>query len=298
LLRVSGLAMFFLRILSHLPFPILYALSDFLFFISYRVVNYRKKIVRKNIKNSFPEKSEKERRQIEKDFYRHLCDYGVETLKLLTISNRELMTRMQFANPELLANFKANNQSIFFLASHQFNWEWMVVGASLVFPFDIEFVYQPVKNKFFDRFSLVTRSRFGALGIRRKDVAREIIKRRNKLKGIASVADQYPGYESDKKFATTFLNQETVFFYGTNQLAQLTQFPALYYKVEKIKRGYYLSTPIVIGQPPYEKTSDAVIEGYVRELEKSIQENPANYLWSHDRWKDRHLKAESITQKS
>jgi Kdo2-lipid IVA lauroyltransferase/acyltransferase len=199
---------------------------------------------------------------------------------------------MQFANPEMLANFKADNQSIFFLASHQFNWEWMVVAASLVFPFDIEFVYQPVKNKFFDRFSRITRSRFGALGIRRKDVAREIIKRRSKLKGIASVADQYPGYESDKKYSTKFLNQETVFFYGTNQLAQLTQFPTLYYKVEKVKRGHYLSTPILIGEPPYGKTSDAVIEAYVRELEKSIQENPANYLWSHNRWKDRHLKAE------
>lgn len=283
--------MFFLRLLSYLPFPVLYALSDFLFFVSYRIVRYRKNVIRRNLRNSFPEKSENELKQIEKDFYQHLCDYGVETLKLLTISKEELKRRMQFANPEVLANFKANNQSIFFLAAHQFNWEWMLVGASLVFPFDIEFVYQPVNSKFFDRFSLKTRSRFGALGIRRKDVAREIIKRRNKLKGLASVADQYPGYESDKKYATQFLNQDTVFFYGTNQLAHLTQFPTLYYKVEKIRRGYYLSTPIILGQPPYEKGSDAVIERYIRELEKSIQQNPANYLWSHKRWKSRHLKA-------
>ncbi|HEY0741479.1 MAG TPA: lysophospholipid acyltransferase family protein [Chryseosolibacter sp.] len=282
--------MFFLRLLSRLPFPVLYALSDFLFFVSYRIVRYRRKIVQRNIRNSFPEKSRQEHKQIEKDFYRHLCDYGVETLKLFTISREELMERMQFANHDLLAKFKANNQSIFFLASHQFNWEWMLVSASLSFPFDIEFVYQPVNNKFFDRFSLETRSRFGALGIRRKDVAREIIKRRNKLKGIASVADQYPGYDSDKKYATRFLNQDTVFFYGTNQLAQLTQFPTLYYKVEKVRRGHYLSTPVVIGEPPYEKTSDQVIENYVRELEKSIQSAPANYLWSHNRWKKRHLK--------
>jgi Kdo2-lipid IVA lauroyltransferase/acyltransferase len=282
--------MFFLRLLSRLPFSFLYGLSDFLFFVSYRIVGYRKKVVQRNIRNSFPGKSPEELKQIEKDFYRNLCDYGVETLKLLTISKQQLMQRMQFANLGLLADFKAKNQSIFFLASHQFNWEWMLVSASLTFPFDIEFVYQPVKNKFFDRFSLVTRSRFGALGIRRKDVAREIIKRRKKLKGIASVADQYPGYASDKKYRTQFLNQDTVFFYGTNQLAQLTQFPTLYYKVEKIKRGYYLSTPILIGEPPYEKTSDAVIERYVRELEKSIQEAPSNYLWSHKRWKKRHLR--------
>jgi Kdo2-lipid IVA lauroyltransferase/acyltransferase len=281
--------MLLLRLLSRLPFPVLYALSDFLFFVSYRLVKYRRKVVRKNIRNSFPEKSEADLKTIERDFYRHLCDYGVEMLKLLTISKEELRKRMQFDNLELLHRYKANNQSIFFLASHQFNWEWMLVSASITFPFDIEFVYQPVKNQFFDRFSLEIRSRFGALGIRRKDVAREIIKRRNKLKGLASVADQYPGYDSDKKYSTQFLNQDTVFFYGTNQLAQLTQFPALYYKVEKIKRGHYLSTPVVLGEPPYDKNSDAVIEGYVRELEKSIQKNPANYLWSHNRWKKRHL---------
>ena len=282
--------MFFLRLLSRLPLSVLYALSDFLFFVSYRIVGYRKNVVRKNLRHSFPEKTDDELKTIEKDFYRNLCDYGVETLKLLTISKPELMRRMQFANPELLQNFKSKNQSIFFLASHQFNWEWMLVSASLSFPFDIEFVYQPVKNKFFDRFSLATRSRFGALGIRRKDVAREIIKRRNKLKGLASVADQYPGYESDKKYRTQFLNQDTVFFYGTNQLAHLTQFPTLYYKVEKIKRGYYLSTPILLGEPPYDKTSDLVIERYVRALENSIQQAPSNYLWSHKRWKKRHLK--------
>lgn len=283
-------AMFFLRLLSRLPLSVLYVLSDFLFFVSYRVVGYRKKVVQKNLRNSFPEKTLEELKQIEKDFYRNLCDYGVETLKLLTISKSDLMSRMRFANRELLENFRSKNQSIFFLASHQFNWEWMLVSASLSFPFDIEFVYQPVKNKFFDRFSLATRSRFGALGIRRKDVARELIKRRNKLKGLASVADQYPGYKIDKKYRTQFLNQDTVFFYGTNQLAQLTQFPTLYYKVEKIKRGHYLATPTLIGEPPYEKTSDAIIERYIRELEKSIRESPSNYLWSHKRWKKRHLK--------
>ena len=205
---------------------------------------------------------------------------------------------MQFAHPELLEKFKANGQSIFFLASHQFNWEWMLVGASLSFPYDIEFVYQPVKNKFFDRFSLMTRSRFGALGIRRKDVAREIIKRRNKLKGLASVADQYPGYDSDKKYYSHFLNQETVFFYGTNQLAQLTQYPVLYYKVEKVRRGFYVSTPILLAEPPHAKDSDVLIERYVRELEKSIQQHPSNYLWSHKRWKNRHIKSEPPTQAS
>jgi KDO2-lipid IV(A) lauroyltransferase len=281
--------MFILRLLSRLPFPVLYAFSNFLFFLSFYVVRYRRKMVQKNLGNSFPEKTPAELKKIERDFYKNLCDYGVEMLKLVTISKEELCRRMTFQHLEILEEYRKKNQSIFFLASHQFNWEWLLVSASLNFPMAIEFVYQPVNSKFFDDFSLLSRSRFGALPIKRDEVARELVKRKNKLRGIASVADQYPGYGHDKKYITTFLNQETVFFYGTNQLAIMTQFPVLYYEIKKVKRGYYSASPILVGEPPYEKTSDSVIENYARSLEKNIRENPSGWLWSHNRWKKRHL---------
>src|SRR5687767_4779708 len=144
---------------------------------------------------------------------------------------------MIFQNPDLLENFRANNQSILFLASHQFNWEWILVSASINFPMAIDFVYQPVNNKFFNDLSLMVRTRFGAYPIKRDEVARELVKRKNILRGVASVADQYPGYGRDKKYIANFLNQETAFFMGTNQLALLTQYPALYYKMKKVKRS-------------------------------------------------------------
>jgi Kdo2-lipid IVA lauroyltransferase/acyltransferase len=281
--------MFFLRLLSRLPFSVLYAFSDFLFFMSFYVVRYRRKTVQKNLINAFPEKTSSELNKIEKDFYKNLCDYGVEMLKLVTISKEELSKRMVFHHQEIPEGYKHRNQPILFLASHQFNWEWLLVSASITFPMAIEFVYQPVNNKFFDAFSLLSRSRFGALPIKRDEVAREILKRRKQLRGVASVADQYPGYGHDKKYITTFLNQETVFFYGTNQLAIMTQYPVLYYEIKKVKRGYYAASPVVVGEPPYEKTSDSVIESYVRSVEKNIRENPSGWLWSHNRWKKRHL---------
>lgn len=282
--------MFFLRWLSRLPFPVLYALSDFLFVISFYLVRYRRKLVEKNLRKSFPDMPEAERRTIEKKFYKNLCDYGVEMLKLLTISKEELSRRMVFKNTEVPEGFKNRNQSILFLASHQFNWEWLLVSASVNFPMAIDFVYQPVNSKFFDDLSLQSRTRFGAYAIKRDVVAREIVKRKNILRGIASVADQYPGYGRDKKYVSQFLNQETVFFYGTNQLAMLTQYPAVYYEIKKVKRGFYEATPIVVALPPYEKGSDAVIENYVRIVERVIQKNPSGWLWSHNRWKKRHLK--------
>lgn len=282
--------MFLIRFLSRLPLRILYIISDFLFFTSFYLVRYRRGMVKRNLLNSFPEKSEDERMAIEKEFYKNLCDYAVETLKLVTISKEELSRRMEFKNMEVLERFSAANQSILFLASHQFNWEWILVSASVNFPMAIDFVYQPVNNKFFDRLILLSRTRFGAYPIKRDEVARELVKRRDILRGIATVADQYPGYGRDKKFITTFLNQETAFFMGTNQLAQLSQYPALYYKTVRKKRGYYEAWPMIVASPPYPKDSEVVIENYVRVVEDQIREYPAGWLWSHNRWKKRHLK--------
>lgn len=281
--------MFFIRLLSRLPLPVLYGLSDFLFIVSFYLVGYRRKLIQRNLKNSFPEKDAKSLKGIEKQFFRNLCDYAVESLKLVSISREELTERMAFRNPEAIEPFRASRQPILFLASHQFNWEWLLVSASANFPMAIDFVYQPVSNKFFDKLTLEMRTRFGAYPIRRNEVARELVKRKDILRGIATVADQYPGYGRDKKFIARFLNQETAFFLGTNQLAHLSQYPAVFYKPKKIRRGYYEAHPIIIARPPYPKDSNVVIEQYVGEVEKTIREYPAGWLWSHNRWKRRHL---------
>jgi Kdo2-lipid IVA lauroyltransferase/acyltransferase len=281
--------MLLIRLLSRLPFSVLYVISDFCFIVTFYIVRYRRKLVQKNLRNSFPNKTAGELREIERRYFQNLCDYAVEMLKLLTISKQELSERMRFENPEVLQNFADHKQSIIFMASHQFNWEWSLVSASIVFPFDIDFVYQPIKNKFFERFSLLCRTRFGAFPIQREDVARALVKRRHVLRGVATVADQYPGLKKDKKFAMRFLNQETVFFLGTNSMIQLSQYPAVYYSLKKVKRGYYVGTPHIVGLPPYDKTSTTVLENYIREVEKVIEQDPAGWLWSHNRWKKRHL---------
>jgi len=297
--------MFFIRLLSRLPLWVLYRISDLLFAISFYVVRYRRKMVWKNMKNSFPEKTNKEISVIAHQFYRNLCDYGVEMLKLVTISEKELLRRVIFKNPEVVQNYLKQGQSMLYLTSHQFNWEWGLVSACLVYPAQMDFVYQEVNNKFFDALSLGIRSRFGGYGIKRDEVARETVKRKAIVKGISIMADQYPGYGHDKKYLTTFLNQETVFFYGSNQLGVLTQWPVIYHQIRRVKRGHYEVTCVEIARPPYEKNSSEIIENYVRAMEKSIRDYPANWLWSHNRWKRRHIedggsvviRAESLRQR-
>jgi KDO2-lipid IV(A) lauroyltransferase len=279
--------MFPLRLLSYLPFPILYLFSDFLFLISYRLISYRKKIVRKNLQNSFPEKTEAEIKAIEKQFYKDLCDYAVETLKLLSISATELKRRMVYKNPEIVKEFADKNQSILLLTSHQFNWEWLLTSGCLYLPLGVDYVYQKQSSKTFNAFSLAGRNRFGAFPIERSQVGRETIKRKNILRGVAIMADQFPGHARDKKLWTKFLNQNTAFFLGLSQVAYMTQYPAVFYGVRKIKRGFYEAEGFVVSRPPYVKDSQQIVEDYARAAEKIINQYPAGWLWSHNRWKTR-----------
>lgn len=277
--------MFLLRLLSYLPFWILYRVSDFLFLVSYYVVRYRRKVVIENLRRSFPEKTESEIEVITKKFYKSLCDYGVETLKLLTISKEDLKVRMVYKNPEILQKHADSNQSVLLLASHQFNWEWLLAAGSFYLPMSIDFVYQEQNNKGFNQFSLACRTRFGAHAIQRRNVAREAIRRRNIVRSTAIVADQFPSAHYDKRFWTVFLNQETAFFQGISQLATLMQAPVYYTAIRKLKRGYYTIELIPLAMPPYEKESYEMVEAYVRETERLIRQHPSDWLWSHKRWK-------------
>lgn len=275
--------MFLLRLLSGLPFWVLYGISNFLFFISYRLLKYRRHVVWSNLKNSFPEKSDNELKKIERNFYSNLCDYGVETLKLLTIDKNELSNRMKWKNPELLQPFLEKKQSVILLASHQFNWEWLLVSGSINLPLPLDFVYQKQSSKLFDEFMDASRTRFGAYAIERAQTGREAIRRKGITRAVSIVADQFPTFE--KKYWTNFLSQETAFFFGINQLPALTQYPVFFAFVIKIKRGYYTAELIPVANPPFKKESNEVINQYVQVTEKRIRAHPDNWLWSHARWK-------------
>lgn len=279
--------MWILKLLSRIPLHQLYRVSDFLFFIAFHVLRYRRMVVQQNLANSFPDRTSAELAKYERQFYKNLADYGVETLRLLSMPEEELKERMIFKNASIVKDHARQGQSILLLASHQFNWEWLLVSGSVSLGIPIDFVYQPQNSKLFNEFSLMSRTRFGAHAIRRETVGREAMKRKGIVRGTAIVADQFPGHSNFRRYWTTFLGQRTAFFQGISQLAVLTQSPAYYAAITKVKRGYYEVELIPIAVPPYDKkSSEVVIDNYVVQTEKVIRAHPEGWLWSHKRWKN------------
>ena len=271
-----------------LPLKILYILSDILFFPMFYIVRYRRKLVYQNMKDSFPEKSEKEIRRMEKAFYHHFCDYIVETIKLLHISDKETRKRVKFHNTEALQEIVDNGGSCLMLLGHYGNWEfvpsvtlWMRKG-SVIFAQ----IYRPLKNKWVDRFFLKLRGRYHSECIAKQDTLRSIL--RYKSSGRPSItgfmADQTPSPANIHHWVN-FLNHDTPVFTGVEKIAHKVGFSVFYFDVEKIKRGYYSVTIREISKNPKETEEFEITNKYMEMMETTILRAPEYWLWTHNRWK-------------
>jgi len=242
-------------------------------------------VVFRNLRNSFPDKSDAEIRKIARSFYTNLSDVIVEMIKSFNLDIDEIKKRVVFKNKEIVQKQFNMGRSVFCMAAHMCNWEWSLYGFQANFNYPVDAVYKPLTNKKFDKLMFENRSRFGANPIPKKNVAKELIKRsREGIRVFALVADQMP-LKNEEKHWTNFLNQETAFFVGTEALARLTNNAVACFPIRRIKRGYYEVDSILIGEPPYEKGSKQVIEKYARIIEEYIITNPSDWLWSHKRWK-------------
>ncbi|EJF08091.1 lauroyl/myristoyl acyltransferase [Pontibacter sp. BAB1700] len=279
-----------LKGLSLLPLPMLYLLADFLFVLVYYVVGYRKKVVLQNLRNSFPEKSEQEIQGIARAFYRQFPDLIVEILKLASMDEAEMRRRIVFSNQEVLDNFVQQGKTVITMGSHSGNWEWILSAGAVQFGFPAEGVYKRIKNPFFEEFMLYLRGRLGARLIEMKDTMRDFVRNRKTPRVVAMLSDQTPPY-GEIQFWTTFLNQDTPFFVGAEKLAQTFGCPVLFLDVARVKRGHYCLTFDVLsdGTTKPEEGTFSITEAFARKLEASIRRNPANYLWTHKRWKHKRV---------
>lgn len=272
---------------SLLPFWLLYRVSDFFYFFLYHVAGYRKKVVRENLKNSFPEKTQTELREIERRYYHYLADYMMESMKMMRLTKEEMLKRMKFHGIDLYLRLIEEHGGIVVAMPHYANFEWTLGMKILMKPEDVAVqVYKPLRNKYMDKMFQNIRSRFGGYNVAKHSAVRETVrlKRDGKKMVLALIADQAPSW-SDVSYWTTFLNQDTDFMNGSERFAKLLNFPMMYCDIKKTKRGYCEATFELMSDKPKETADGQLTEMFVRRVEQTILRDPAYWLWSHKRWK-------------
>ena len=272
-------------LISILPFRLLYIFSDFVCFLVYNVFGYRKKVVRENIAMALPHLSEKERLNIEKKFYQHMCDMFLEMIKTMSISQKEMEKRFVFTNLDLYLDLEKKGKSIALLCAHYASYEW-AVSMNYHITFTGYGVYKKINNKYFDRLIKKIRGRFKAPLITTRETIPTIDRnnRTNNLAVYGLASDQSPQASKAYHWAP-FMGIETPVHTGAEMLAKRFDMNVIFLKNKKVKRGYYQATFELMAYHPKEVPNYEISDDFLRRVEKQILEAPEFYLWTHKRWK-------------
>lgn len=274
-------------LLSLLPLWVHYLFSDFIYLILYKVIGYRIKVVRGNLETSFPEKSKQELRSIERRFYHRLCDYFVETVKMMTMSRRQMRRRMVFKGTEAVNACIDEGQSCAIYLGHVFNWEWITTLPLWVSSkAQCGQLYHALENPLFDQLFIDLRQRWGSECIALVDVLRKTIeyKRKQQPTVFGYIGDQVPHWNNIHHWCW-FLNHDTPVMTGTERIAIKNHQALFYLDLRQIRRGYYEAEFKLMTRHPEELKEFEATDIYFRMLEEGIRQQPELWLWSHNRWK-------------
>ena len=272
-----------LYLLSLLPLRVLYLISDLFYVLLYHIAGYRKEVVMTNLGFAFPDKSEGEKKEIARKFYRNFMDNWIETIKLLSISKASLKKRVT-GNFEVLDQLYHSGRAVQASMGHFFNWEIMTLFSGISQPYPFLTVYYPQKNKVMDRLLKYLRGRWGNPLLPSTDIARAIIPWRKKQYLIALGADQHTPRVHDA-YWLFFLNRPAPFVKGPEKFARGQDIPVVMMTTTKPKRGHYHFDYFLLADDPRSLPEGELMRGYVRHLEENIRLQPEIYLWSHKRWK-------------
>lgn len=274
-----------LWLISILPFPILYLFSDFVYFLVYHVIGYRKKTVRKNIALALPHLSEQERLIIEKKSFHHLCDMFLEMIKTMSISEKEINKRFSYTNLDVYLDLEKKGKSIALMCAHYASYEW-VLSMNNHITFKGYGIYKKIANPYFDKLVKNIRAKFKAYLITTKETKTTIEQNaKNGVLGIFGFASDQTPRRSDTMHWDSFLGIETPIHTGAEMLAKRYDMNVIFLKVKKVKRGYYEASFEVLADDVKSIPDYKLSENFMRKVEQQIYEAPEFYLWTHKRWK-------------
>lgn len=276
-------------LVSKLPYRALYVISDIANLVLYHIVRYRRDIVRRNITSAFPEKSLEECISIERGFYKWFCYYFVETVKLMSVSRQELLSRIEFRGIDKIEECFDRGQTCAGILGHYGNWELLSATGLVIKKHPeavIGLIYHPLRSQLFDRLFINMRQSMGGVCVPKKDILRYLVSFRsqNLMNLFGYIADQAPRYRNIHLWLP-FLNHDTPVFTGAERIMRKMNNAVFYIDVERPERGKYIYTFKLMTDKPGEMPEFEITKKFFVMLEQTIRREPRFYLWSHNRWK-------------
>lgn len=277
-------AAWWVRLLTRIPFNVLYGLAGIIGWLTFHVFPHRERVVRESLGKAFPAYDEGQLREVIRRYYYGFAQVLVEVIKSASLPAEDFLRRVRMVNLEAPQQLLASGQSVLLVAAHQCNWEWMLLALGVGLGYPVDAAYKPLVDNWAEREMKKLRTRFGSRLIPAKDLLPDIIKRRDTVRAVAMVADQEPR-TSEHKYWTRFLNRDTAFYLGPEEIARVTRFPVFFIGMRRTGRGYYQMEFVPLAAAGQKLPSGDLTERYARLVEAQIHASPPDWPWSHKRWK-------------
>ena len=270
--------------MARIPLRALYGFASFLGWLAFRVFPYRERVVRENLTRAFPDFDEARLRSVMRGYYLGFAQMLVEVIKSVTLPADEIRRRVRIVNLEAARTLLEQGQSVLLVAAHQCNWEWMLLALSIELGYPLDAAYKPLVDNWAEREMRKVRTRFGCRLVPAMDLLADIIKRRGVVRAVAMVADQEPT-TSEHKYWIGFLNRDTAFYLGPEEIARVTGFPVFFVAMRRTARGHYEMQFEPLASAGQSLPAGALTERYAHRVEEQIRSAPGDWPWSHKRWK-------------
>jgi Kdo2-lipid IVA lauroyltransferase/acyltransferase len=272
------------RLVSRLPLGALYGIASVLGWLTFRVYPYRERVVRENLVKAFPDFDEPQLRDVIRRYYLGFAQMLVEIIKSVSMPPQEIVRRVRIVNLEAPRALLAQGQSVLLVAAHQCNWEWMLLALSLELGYPVDAAYKPLVDNWAEREMKKVRTRFGSRLVPAQELLADIIKRHGTARAVAMVADQEPT-TSEHKYWTRFLNRDTAFYMGAEEITRVTRYPVFFIAMRRTARGFYEMEFVPLATAAENLPAGTLTERYARLVEQQIRAAPPDWPWSHKRWK-------------
>src|SRR6266853_2557995 len=272
------------RLPARIPLRVLYGLASVLGWLAYRVFPYRERLVRESLARAFPDFDEPQLRSVMRGYYLGFAQMLVEIIKSAALTAQQIRRRVRIVNLEAPRALLEQGPSVLLVAAHQCNWEWMLLALSLELGYPLDAAYKPLVDNWAEREMKKLRTRFGSRLVPAKELLLDILGRHGVVRAIAMVADQEPT-TSERRYWTRFLNRDTAFYMGPEEIARVTRFPVFFIAMRRRAPGYYEMEFLPLAAAGDAMPPGALTERYARLVEAQIHAAPPDWLWSHKRWK-------------
>lgn len=271
-------------LLSRLPLRMLYAACAVAMFVIFRVLRIRVDVVRDNLARSLPQFDARAIDRIMAQHYRATGQIIAEALGAGSMAPEEIRRRVSFTNLDLPRAALATGRPLLIIGAHQCNWEWILHGLALQLGHPLDVGYKPIRSAWAERLMFAIRTRFGSHLVPAKQLLPDIIRRRGIVRAIAMLADQEPT-SAERRHWVRFLGRDTAFYLGPEEMARSMRYAALFVGMRRTARGCYEISFAPLAAPEERLRPGEFTERYARLVEAQILAAPADWTWSHRRWK-------------